>query len=249
MTGIHIGTMGWSYKFWWGNFYHEGISSNEFLSEYAKHFHTVEMDSTFYRIPSIRTIEKWKSQTPDDFIFSSKFPRAITHGKNWDERGEKRDIFIHNISHLGNKLGPLLLQFPPQFKAKEYIYLKDLLDQMPNGYSYAVEFRDKEWLEERIYEILRDKQIALVLVDHPWMPTLDVTASHFTYIRWQGDSRKVKGNLGKEEIDRVEDLKKWAERIEKMRNCSIEIFGYFSKFYSGHPPSDVKRLNEYIKGE
>lgn len=247
MEGVHLGTMGGSYDFWIGNFYPEEASPDSFLAEYAKHYHTVEVNSTFYRIPSKRTVKNWYSQTPEKFIFSMKFPRAITHQKRLDAGAEKMEIFLKNISNLGDKLGPLLLQFPPQFKAQSHLALKDFLKSLPRGHLYAVEFRDKRWLTDEIFETLMDNGVALVLVDNSCMPTLEEVTSSFVYLRWQGDRRQVKGDTGSIELDRGEDLKRWAESIKGFLERPVEVYGYFSKFFSGHPPTDVKQLLEYCK--
>lgn len=240
MEKVHIGTMGWSYKFWIGNFYTEG--SDNLLGEYAKNFHTVEIDNTFYRIPSKDTVRNWKEETPDDFIFSAKFPRKITHIKKLQDCREELDVFIDHISLLGNKLGPLLLQLPPDFKPDSFEIVKDFLAGLPGGYRFAVEVRNKKWLDERFYDLLRDSGVALVLVDHPWMPEMSTITADFTYIRWEGDRRKVAGTLGKVERDRSREISDWAGKIKGFIVGQTEIFGYFSKSYSGYPPGDVKML-------
>jgi len=108
MEELHVGTMGWSYDFWKGNFYPEG--SKNLLPEYAKNFDMVEIDNTFYRIPSRDTVMNWKEETPDDFIFSAKFPRKITHIKMLKDCEEELEVFIEHMSLMGNKLGPMLIQ-------------------------------------------------------------------------------------------------------------------------------------------
>jgi uncharacterized protein YecE (DUF72 family) len=207
MDNIHIGTMGWSYDFWKGDFYPKGTRSEEFLSVYARHFNTVEVNSTFYRIPSSETVEDWRDRTPEGFIFSAKFPRKITHIKKLQDCQEELDIFIDHMSLLGDQLGPLLLQFPPQFRPESINILEDFLPNLPGGYRYAVEVRNTKWLEERFYSLLSDHGIALVLMDHPWMPDMDTITADFTYIRWEGDRKKVKGDQGIFEMDRSGDIK------------------------------------------
>jgi uncharacterized protein YecE (DUF72 family) len=240
MEKIHIGTMGWSYDFWIGNFYPEG--SDNLLGEYAKNFGTVEIDNTFYRIPSRDTVLKWKEETPDDFMFSAKFPRKITHIKKLLDCKEELDAFIDHISLLGDKLGPLLIQLPPDFKPESFEILKDFLAILPEGYRFAVELRNKKWLDEKLYGLLRDHGVALVLIDHPWMPEMNTITADFTYIRWEGDRRKVTGTLGKVERERSREIMEWAGKINGFMGDQVEIFGYFSKHYSGYPPSDVKML-------
>jgi len=241
-----IGTMGWSYDHWVGNFYPEGTASGDFLAEYARHFDTVEVNSTFYRVPYRSTVEDWKEKTPEGFTFAAKIPRAVTHGTELGDDWGKMEVFLENISLLGDKLGPLLIQLPPKYKSDKMKNLEDFLARLPHGHSYAVEFRDRDWLDASVYERLEKYGVALVLVDHPWMPEVEVVTADFTYIRWQGDRKQVGGESGMVERDRSSDIDRWAERIAGFLNESIDVYGYFSKFYSGHPPSDVKQLLERI---
>ncbi len=244
MGKFHAGTMGWSYDFWRGNFYPEG--SQNLLTEYAKNFDTVEIDNTFYRIPSRDTVRKWKEETPDGFIFSAKFPRKITHIKMLQDCQEELAVFIEHMSLMEDKLGPMLIQLPPGFAPEKSGILKDFLAGLPERCRFAVEVRNKKWLDEKFSDMLRDNKVALVLIDHPWMPEMNTITSDFTYIRWVGDRKKVKGTLGKVEKDRSKDIKDWAVKIKGFLDDSIEVFGYFSKSYSGYPPGDVRMLLELI---
>jgi uncharacterized protein YecE (DUF72 family) len=244
MKKLHVGTMGWSYDFWKGNFYPYGVKN--LLTEYAKNFGTVEIDNTFYRIPSRENVLNWKEETPDDFIFSAKFPRKITHIKMLQDCREELEVFIEHMSLMGDKLGPLLIQLPPGFKPEMSGILKDFLASLPEGYRFAVEVRNKKWLDEKYYEMLRDNKVALTLLEHPWMPRMDTITADFTYIRWVGDRKKITGTLGKVERDRSEDIKDWAVKIKGFLGDSIEVFGYFSKSYSGYPPGDVRMLLDQV---
>jgi uncharacterized protein YecE (DUF72 family) len=242
MAGAYIGTMGWSYDHWEGNFSPEDTGPAGYLSEYAKHFNSVEVNSTFYRIPRTTTVENWSRQTPDDFLFAVKFPRSLTHGRSlWDEP-EKLEVFLGNIARLGAKLGPLLLQFPAKFTAEDQETLGDFIQALPEDHRYAVEFRHRSWFKEETQNMLRDLGVALVQVDHPWMPKAEVVTSEFTYIRWQGDRRNITGDKGRVERDRSQEIKKWTEKIHRLLEESVDIFGYFSKYYSGHPPTDARQL-------
>ena len=243
MEKLHVGTMGWSYDFWKGNFYPE--MTQNLLTEYAKSFDTVELDNTFYRIPSRDNVLKWKEETPDDFIFSAKFPRKITHIKMLQDCREELEVFIEHMSLMGNKLGPMLIQLPPGFAPEKSGILKDFLAGLPKG-RFAVEIKNKKWLDEKFYDILRDNKVALVLLDHPWMPEMNTITADFTYIRWEGDRKKIKGMLGKVERDRSEEIKDWALKIKGFLDDSIEVFGYFSKYYSGYPPGDVRMLLDFM---
>jgi uncharacterized protein YecE (DUF72 family) len=237
---LHIGTMGWSYRFWVANFYPHGLKSAAFLAEYAKHFNSVELDNTFYRIPSANATKAWEEQTPKGFLFSAKFPRIITHVKMLQDCQTEVHIFISRMSQLQSKLGPLLLQFPSSFGPEHFSLLQKFLPTLPKGYRYAVEVRNKGLLGEKLNSLLRENRVALVFVNQPFLEG-DVTAD-FVYVRWEGDRRKVNGTLGKVEVDRTLDIEKWAVNIEKFLDREVEVFGYFSKYYSGYPPSDAEQL-------
>jgi uncharacterized protein YecE (DUF72 family) len=244
---IHIGTMGWSYDFWTSNFYPKDAKPDSFLSEYAKHFHTVEVDNTFYRIPSKDTVVKWRDQTPPEFLFSAKFPRRITHEKMLKDCDEIVRVFFERMSLLQVKHGPLLLQFPYAFKLEHLDLLRDFLSTLPKTLQLVVEVRNKKLLTEELYSLLQENRTALALVEQPFMPTTEVMTSNFAYIRLEGDRRKVSGTLGKVEIDRTEDVSRWAEKIKKWADLSSDVFVYFSKFYSGHPPTDAKQLASLLQ--
>ncbi|HVP40927.1 MAG TPA: DUF72 domain-containing protein [Candidatus Krumholzibacteriaceae bacterium] len=246
MDKLHVGTMGWSYDFWVGKLYPENTASKDFLAEYSRHFSTVEVDNTFYRIPSVDTVENWKAQASEGFLFSAKFPRVITHIKMLQNCQREVDVFLERISHLRDKLGPLLIQLPYSFKPEHFNLLHDFLTNLPKSYRFAVEVRNKKMLEEKLYALLRENRAALAWVDHPFMPEINVTTSDFVYIRWEGDRRKVNGTLGRIEIDRTDRIKKWAEKMRKFLDASLEVFGYFSKYYSGYPPTDVNQLLGFL---
>jgi uncharacterized protein YecE (DUF72 family) len=239
---FHVGTMGWSYGFWKGNFYPENLSSREFLGYYAKQFGTVEVDSTFYRIPRKQTVTDWKEQTPEGFVFSLKFPQVITHVKMLKDCQEETAVFLDRVSLLKEKLGVLLLQFPYAFKEEKVPLLRDFLQSLPKSHRYAVEVRNRKLLNDTLYSVLRDSNVVLAWVDSPFMPELTEVTSDFIYIRWEGDRRKVNGTLGKKEADKASKIKIWADKIKPFLGKQTEVFGYFSKYYSGYPPSDAKNL-------
>jgi uncharacterized protein YecE (DUF72 family) len=242
MVKIHIGTMGWSYKFWVGNFYPKNLKTDDFLSEYSKHFNTVEIDNTFYRVPRKETVTKWRDQAPSGFLFSAKFPRKITHLKQLQNCEEDTQVFIESVGHLQDKLGPLLLQFPPTFKPENTRILSHFLSTLPEEHRYAVEVRNEGLLTEQFFSLLRENNVALTLSNRSSMLKTEVVTTDFTYIRWEGDRKTVNGATGKVEVDRKEDIRTWTEKIRALLSNGVEVFGYFSKYYSGHPPSDAEQL-------
>ena len=242
MNKLHLGTIGWSYNFWRGTFFPNEMTAKEFLGYYASKFNTVEVDSTFYRIPTQQAITNWKNQTPTGFIFSLKFPRVITHIKMLKDCQRQTSFFLERSKQLGSKLGPLLLQFPPTFGIEHFSDLLSFLQALPKQNRYVVEVRDEGFLTKEFYSLLRANKVALAWVNSPNMPQLNEVTSDFLYIRWEGDRSKVKGTLGTIEADTQDSLRQWAEKIRPFLTKQIEVFGYFGKYYSGFPPSDISSL-------
>ena len=246
MSNLHLGTLGWSYSFWRGSFYPNKVASKDFLAYYSNKFGTVEVDSTFYRIPNQQAVANWKEQTPDGFRFSLKFPRVITHIKMLKDCQRETNLFLERTALLKDKLGALLLQFPPSFGIERLSSLADFLRELPKTQRYVVEVRDEGFLNERFYRILRDSNVALAWAEGPFIPSVSEVTSDFLYVRWEGDRAKVKGTLGKIEVDVQENLRLWADKIKPYLSKGMEIFGYFSKYYSGYPPSDINSLSNFL---
>ena len=141
-NSIHIGTSGWNYKHWIGNFYPEDIPQKDWFNFYSKQFKTVELNSSFYHLPKPETFEKRKEQTPDDFIFSVKASRYITHIKKLNDAKESVDKFIDNAKNLNEKLGPILFQLPPNFNLNLERF-KNFLRCLSSEYRYTIEFRNE----------------------------------------------------------------------------------------------------------
>jgi uncharacterized protein YecE (DUF72 family) len=243
---LHVGTMGWSYGFWKGNFYPEDLASKEFLAYYAKHFDTVEVNSTFYRIPRRQSVMDWKEQTPEGFVFSLKFPQVITHVKMLKDCEEETSVFLERVALLEEKLGVLLLQFPYNFGTEHVPLLRNFLQTLPKTHRYAVAVRNRKLLNHDFYSVLRDNNVVLAWADSPSMPQISELPSDLIYVRWVGDRRRVKGTLGKIELDRTAQISAWAEKLKPFLQEDTEVFGYFSKYYSGHSPSDAKELLRLI---
>lgn len=242
MGNLHLGTIGWSYSFWRGSFYPTKAASKDFLAYYATQFNTVEVDSTFYRVPMAQTVTNWKQQTPDGFVFSLKFPQVITHVKMLKDCQYETDVFLDRVHMLGEKLGCLLLQFPPNFGVDHLPDLTDFLSKLPKQNHYAVEVRNKTWLKQEFYSLLKANNIALAWADSPLMVEIDKVTADFLYVRWEGDRKKVNGSLGKKEVDQRENLNLWADKIKFFLDKGTVVFGYFGKYYSGYPPSDITYL-------
>jgi uncharacterized protein YecE (DUF72 family) len=245
MESIHLGTIGWSYIFWKGKFYPQRTLAKDYLAYYSTQFNTVEADSTFYRIPTTQTVINWKKQTPKNFQFSLKFPQVITHIKMLKDCQNETNVFLDRASLLEEKLGPLLLQFPPNFGIEHLPVLDAFLEKLPKHHRYVVEVRNNSWLNEEFYSCLKANKAALAWTDRPLMVQISEVTAAFLYFRWEGDRKKVNGTLGKIEADRAEDLKLVAGIIKPLVP-KMEVFGYFGKYFSGYPPSDVVNLQSNL---
>ena len=243
MDTVFLGTMGWSYNFW---SLYDGLISSGYLTRYAEYFNSVEVNSSFYRIPSKSTVQNWEKQVSEGFIFSLKVPQSISHSHALDYDQDKLDAFLDHIKPLKEKLGPLLLQLPPTLTSEHSINLGIILDQL-NEYNVAVEFRHKDWFREETYTQLRDHNTALVYVEHPWQPTAMVETGEFTYIRLEGDRKKVYGEKGETEQDRYADNLRWADWISSEQNKGRSTYLYVSKFYSGYPPTDIQQIKTRLE--
>ncbi len=246
MPNLHLGSIGWSYDFWKGVFYPKNLLSKDYLQFYSKQFSTVEVDNTFYRIPSETTVSNWKEQVTTNFLFSLKFPQLITHVRMLKDCKYETDVFLERVSLLGEKIGALLLQFPPNFGVNHFPELEMYLQELPKVYRYVIEVRNKSWLTPEFYSLLKVNEVALAWADSFIMAQIKEVTADFLYIRWEGNRKRVNGTLGKIEVDRARDLKAEADKLKSLLD-KMDVFGYFGKYYSGYPPSDIAIIQDHLK--
>jgi uncharacterized protein YecE (DUF72 family) len=260
IPNLHLGTSSWSSEDWVGVFYPADTPPAQFLTEYSKRFDTVEADSTFYRVPSASIVKNWRARTPPGFIITAKFPQAITHEKVLQDCRAEVKEFLDAMGLLGDKLGPLLLQFPYFNKqafgrAEDFLArLVPFLNELPEAFRYAVEVRNKYWLSEPLLGALRKKQVALALIDHPWMPLIhkltaqhDVVTADFTYIRWLGDRKGIEERTKHWDriiIDREDEMETWIPVIRRLLGRGIRVLGYFNNHYAGFAPGSIELFYE-----
>jgi len=195
-----VGTSGFSYKEWLGRFYPEKLPAAEMLRYYAQHFATVEINNTFYRMPAESMLESWAQQAPESFTFTLKAPRRITHDKRLREIESDVAEFVRRAGVLGNKLGVLLFQLPPNLK-KDLVRLQNLLTLVPKGRRAALEFRNDSWQDQEVYDMLRANGALLCVTDTDEGDTPFVSTADFGYVR-----------LRRTHYDEA-DLSAWADRI------------------------------------
>ncbi len=242
--GLYLGTSGWSYADWEGTLYPEGLPAASRLAEYARHYATVEIDSTFYGTPRRSTVEKWREVVPEGFLFAAKFPQEVTHeGKLVDVRNEAEG-FVRTMQALGDKLGPLLLQLPPDFTVEGIGVLKDFLTALPEGPRYAVEVRHRSWIGSNLPELLRERGAALTLVDYPRMPRMEEATTEFVYIRWLGNRREFPAGHTHPKKNRDDDLSWWASVVDRFLEEGRTVFAYANNHYQNHSPSTLEQFVE-----
>jgi len=255
-----LGTSSWTGEGWVGSFYPAGSKPADFLPFYAGHFRTVEVDSTFYRIPAANTVKQWRDRTPKGFIFAAKVPQVITHEKVLVDAERDLKDFLDVMDLLGDRLGPLLLQFPyfnrQKFRGVGFFLerLQPFLDNLPKQYRWVVEIRNKTWLSEKLYSVLRQHGVALALVDHAWMPRPheyfeagDPVTANFSYIRWIGDRKGIEEKTQRWDqviIDREDDMQIWIPIIRQLLKRRIQVMGFFNNHYAGFAPGSIKLFNE-----
>jgi uncharacterized protein YecE (DUF72 family) len=244
---LYLGTSGWSYADWEGTLYPEGLPVGSRLAEYAKHFATVEIDSTFYGTPRRSTVERWREISPEGFRFAAKFPQEITHDKNLVGSDELTRTFVDTMRLLNDRLGPLLVQLPPSFSVEGMGVLEDFLSTLPEGVRYAVEVRHRSWLGSDLPGLLREHGVALTLIDYPRMPRMEDATADFVYIRWLGDRREFPSDHTHPKRDRTGDLAWWAERIERFLSEGREVFAYANNHYQNHSPSTLEQFLEILR--
>lgn len=259
---IRLGTSAFTAAGWPGSFYPESLKPAEYLSYYAEQFDTVEVDSTFYRTPSEATVRGWYAKTPPNFLFAVKVPQEITHEKMLAGCGQVLGKFLGTMALLGEKLGPILFQFPYFNRSKfstgaEFLKtLAPFLGALPSGFRYAVELRNKSWLDAKLADLLRRHGVCLALIDHPWVPRptelfrkFDPITADFAYIRFLGDRKGIEEQTkswDKAIVDRTGELREWVNVVYKFTGRGVPVFAYANNHYAGHGPATVRLFQQLM---
>jgi uncharacterized protein YecE (DUF72 family) len=235
-----IGTSGWSYRHWRGPFYPRALAKGEDqLRFYAERFASVEVNSTFYRLIEQDTFRKWRKTTSEGFVFACKGSRYLTHMKRLRDAEQGIGRFFERVEALGDQLGPVVFQLPGRFKPDRE-RLAAFLKALPNAHRYAFEFRDPRWFEPEIFELLRQRDVALCLYEFAGeQAPLEVTAD-FVYIRLHGPDGAYRGSYD----DKA--LRAWARRISAWSNKGLDVYCYFDNDDSGYAPQNALRLQELL---
>jgi uncharacterized protein YecE (DUF72 family) len=237
---VHIGCSGWNYRDWRGRVYPEKLPAKRWLEHYAGLFDTVEVNNTFYRLPSESAVKAWADQTPRGFVFAVKASRYLTHVKRLKTIDVGTARFFDPLEALieARKLGPVLWQLPANFR-RDDDRLQRALEGLPSG-RHCFEFRHPSWFTDDVYALLRDHDAALVIGDHPERPfqTHEITAG-WTYVRFHYGRRGRHGNYS------VRELELWKRRIAAWRS-RVEVYAYFDNDWEGIAPRNARWLAERL---
>jgi uncharacterized protein YecE (DUF72 family) len=222
---VRVGTSGWVYDHWRGIFYPEELRQANWLGYYAREFDTVEINNTFYRLPSAAAFERWRERVPPGFLYAIKASRFLTHQKKLKEPEEPLRRLIERVNHLGKAAGPLLYQLPPHWRV-DLPRLESFLAILPQSYFHVIEFRDQSWLTEDTFRLLERYRVAHCIHDMvPLQVPLRVTASP-AYVRLHGDPAHG-GDY------RLAALQRWARLIDDWQGHGVDVFVYFNNDAAG----------------
>ena len=246
-NNIFLGTCGWSYKEWEGNFYQKKSSESK-LRAYSKVFKTAEIDSTFYRNPSKSAVMGWLKYSPSDFVFTAKLPKTITHENMLGLKKEVKadlEVFLDLMRplQLGGKLACLLIQLPPK-----YVYnpqnLEAFFQMLDPMFRYAVEFRNLTWLmpATKTLELLKQYEVAFTIVDEPLLPPEVHLTTDFAYFRWHGRGEEIWFDY----LYKEEELTPWVPKVQDAAKKVKQVYGYFNNHYHGYAPENCLQLLEKL---
>lgn len=235
---IRIGTSGWVYDDWRTLFYPPELPQKEWLGYYARHFDTVEINNSFYRLPTVHAFSTWREHAPPGFIYAVKASRFLTHIKKLKDPDAALQLFFERACHLGTALGPILYQLPPRWRLN-LLRLETFLAALPAGYRHVVEFRDERWLVEEVFQLLERYHVSHCFHDLPPLKVpLRVTASP-VYVRFHGQPA-YRGDYS------LPALKRWAKHIEQWRTQGLDVFVYFNNDIGGHALENARALRAIL---
>lgn len=234
-----IGTSGWAYDHWKEVFYPPDLKKDDRLLFYMGHFDTVEVNNTFYRIPSTAAFEGWRKAAPKGFIYALKGSRFITHMKKLKDPEGPLKLFLGRAEILKKRLGPVLFQLPPGWRCNPD-RIEKFIKNLPSKMRFAFEFREPSWFNDKIYDILRENNISLCVYHMPeYVSPVEVTAN-FVYIRFHGADFLYGGRYSRD------DLSKWANLIRFYLKGGLDVYVYFNNDAEGYAVLNAKELREMV---
>jgi uncharacterized protein YecE (DUF72 family) len=239
MAEVRIGTSGWSYPHWKGAFYPEGLRVKDQLGWYAGRFSTVEINGSFYRLPTEASVAAWRAAAPEGFLYAWKASRFITHNKRLKDAGDSIDLVFDRMAPLGDALGPALFQLTPLLKA-DLPRLDAFLHQLPKRRRIVIEFRHPSWFADDVFDLLKARDVAFCVSDHEDAPSPWEATARFAYVRGHGPKGDYTGSYEDAVLD------EWAEQIMAWRDEGRDVYAYFDNDVGAAAPKDAQRLIERI---
>jgi len=234
---IRIGTSGWMYNHWQRIFYPDKWPKSKWLEYYAGQFDTVELNASFYRLPNPKTFKGWKERTPDNFLWSVKASKFITHIRRLKDPAEPLSRLYNSITGLGEKLGVILFQLPPSLSFDEKVFI-DFCESLDPNFRYALEIRHPSWINSRVSAVLSEFNMALCISDTAGRyPSSEAITADFVYIRLHGPRSLYASEYSEEE------LRVWAEKVI---DWNKNAFIYFDNDFKGHAIKNARRLKEIL---
>ena len=238
-TKIHIGTSGWHYKHWVGNFYPGRLPASRMLEHYIQYFDTVEINNSFYKLPDPKSFTAWKKAVPRDFTFAVKGSRFITHNKKLKEPENALNNFLPRAEVLGRKLGPVLFQLPPRWRCN-LERLREFLTALPRYHRYTFDFREESRLRPEIYALLREFNAAFCIYELAGFHTPFEITADWTYVRLHGPTQhKYAGSYSRQQLEQ------WAERIRRWSRLKA-VYVYFDNDQAGYAAANALTLKELL---
>jgi len=242
---LRIGCSGWSYKDWQGVFYPKELAARDYLRFYSEVFNCVEIDSSFYRVPSPSMVSQWKNSTPTGFLFSPKLPKKITHEKKLEDSEANLTYFYSALNKLGPKLGPIAIQLPPSIKLSTHEEkIKIFISQLRPDFRHAIEFRHKSWFTPEVYQLLRKNNIAMIWSLNQYLESPAEQTADFVYVRMVGD-REISEFTGTQK-DRSEDMKRWASVLTDGAGKFESGYIFFNNHFAGFSPESVNEFRRLL---
>ena len=245
---LNIGCSGWSYEGWKRNFYPETMENKDYLPYYSKFFKFVEVDSTYYHIPSRSTVRGWKERTPEDFKFSLKFPKMITHERKLEDVIKPLSALFYSLEPLTDKILTLLIQLPPFLSEKRgFTSLQDMVQHLDKRFRYSLEVRHPSWFNDDVYKFLREHDMSLVWSVRDKLQSPFVITSDQIYIRFIGDRSISEKDFGKTVKDRKNEMVEYAKKVRETQNENSNISDIliaFNNHFAGFGPQSV---NDFLK--
>jgi uncharacterized protein YecE (DUF72 family) len=239
-TAFYIGTSGWHYDHWRGIFYPDKLQKTYWLDFYSRHFNTVEINASFYRLPSENTFTTWHNTVFPEFCFALKASRFITHIKKLKDIREPLLTFTQRALNLKNNLGPVLYQLPPGLHRDNGL-LESFIALLDPNLRHVIEFRHQSWIDQSVFDLLRRYNIGFCIFDMPGFSSPVLSTAGFAYFRFHGKGELYSGSYPDDE------LHNWAEKILEMASVVQSVYAYFNNDYEGFAVKNALTLKDYLK--